>query len=281
MEALKAQAVAARSEALAKFGKRHQGQPFDLCADVHCQVYSGLSEQSARTNRAVKETRGKVLWKDGQICDAVYSASCGGHTEHNDKAWGGNPVSYLRGTYDGTNRIRRFGSLSREKNVEQWINDYPREAHCNTTYGRVPNSLNYTKKYFRWEVAYTQDELRSVLERSQNRTVGPVRDLIPMNRGVSGRVTRLKVAGLNGNYIIEGELRIRKALSESTLWSSCIYIQKYGYGTIPNEFVIRGAGFGHGVGMCQTGAAMMALKGKKYERILRYYFQGVKIQRIY
>lgn len=281
IEALKAQAIAARSEALAKFSKRHQGQPFDLCADVHCQVYSGLSNQSARTNKAVNETRGKVLWQNGEICDAVYSATCGGHTEHNDKAWGGNPVDYLRGNYDGSNHIRRFGSLTRDKNVTRWIDDYPREAYCNTTYGRIPNCLNYTKKYFRWEVPYTQAELRGILERTQNRTVGPILDLIPLSRGVSGRVIRLKVSGGNGEYVIDGELRIRKALSENTLWSSCIYIQKYGYGTVPSEFVIKGAGFGHGVGMCQTGAAIMALRGKKYERILRHYFQGVKIRKIY
>ncbi len=281
LEALKAQAVAARGEALAKLGLSHRTQPFDICADVHCQVYSGLSKQSPSTDQAVRETKGLVLWKEGRICNAVYSAVCGGHGEDVDKAWGGQPKSYLRGGFDGSERLRRYGSLSNENNLKRWIDDNP-PAYCNTTRGQTSEALEYTKKYFRWEVRYTQDELRRIVQEKTDRDVGKIIDLVPLERGVSGRMIRLKIIGEREAFVLERELEIRKALSRNTLWSSCFYIIKKGRrGAAPDEFILRGAGWGHGVGMCQTGAAMMALRGKRFHEILKHYYRGVQIRRLY
>lgn len=281
LEALKAQAVAARGEVLAKLGLSHSADPFDICADVHCQVYSGLSKRAPSTDRAVQETKGLVLWKEGRICNAVYSAVCGGHGEDVDNAWGGQPKSYLRGDFDGPGRLKRYGSLSDEKNLKRWIDDNP-PAYCNTARGRTLKALEYTKKYFRWEVRYTQEELRKIVQEKTDQNVGEILDLVPLERGVSGRIIRLKIVGKKGGFILERELKIRKALSRNTLWSSCFYVLKKGRrGRVPREFVLRGAGWGHGVGMCQTGAAMMALKGKRFHEILKHYYRGVQIRQLY
>ncbi len=281
LEALKAQAVAARSEALAKIGSVHLSDPFDLCATVHCQSYSGLTGYHPSTNRAVQETEGLVLWHDDTICDAVYSAVCGGHGEDNDKTWGGEAKAYLQGKFDGSQQLERYGSLSDEQNVQNWINDKP-IAYCNTLPDLFPEALDYTKKYFRWEVRYTQQELKEILQTKIEWQGGDVLNLIPLQRGVSGRIIRMFIEGTNGEYTINRELAIRQALSLNTLWSSCFYVIKENIQNgIPGEFVLKGAGFGHGVGMCQTGAAVMALLGYRFDQILKYYYQDTQIKQLY
>jgi stage II sporulation protein D len=281
LEALKAQAVAARSEVLSKIGFVHNADPFDICADVHCQVYSGLTKRASSTDKAVLETSGMVLWKDGKICDAVYSAVCGGHGEDNDQIWGGQSKSYLNGIYDGPRSLQYYGSLDQEANIKRWLDSKP-SAYCNTSKGWILPSMNYTQKYFRWTVRYTQNELRLCLMNYSGRDVGAVLDLIALQRGSSGRITRLKVIGDRSEYIIEKELEIRKALANSTLWSSCFYVIKNKLqGNVPSEFELKGAGFGHGVGMCQTGAAAMAINGKRFHEILKQYYQGTHIKRLY
>ena len=281
LEALKAQAIAARSEAYAKLGNTHFEDDFDLCADVHCQVYSGLSRRTPQTDRAVYETTGMVLWHDGHVCDAVYSSVCGGHTEHNEYAWTGSGKEYLRGTYDGSSRLKKFGDLRRDNHLEKWIDDSP-DAYCNTQKGDFPTSMNYTKKYFRWEVPINQLELQQTLLQKGGWDVGGILGLIPTRRGVSGRIIELKVVGEKGEFSINGELRIRKALSPNTLWSACFYVKKQGWENgLPQTFILKGAGFGHGVGMCQTGAGVMALEGKSYDKILKHYYNKVQIKRMY
>ncbi|MBN2415069.1 SpoIID/LytB domain-containing protein [bacterium] len=281
LEALKAQAVAARSEVLAKLGKAHLDDPFDICADVHCQVYSGLSKRAVSTDRAVQETRGRVLMHDGAVIDAVYSAVCGGHTENAEHAWGGDGKPYLTGVYDGGRSLTRYGSLTREGNAVRWIDANPNCA-CNTTRGKILPDMEYTKKYFRWETTLTQKDLRNSLESYAAKSVGDIRKIVPLARGESGRITSLKIEGSSGSYIIKGELQIRKALSRSTLYSSCFYVRERGRSNgAPEAFVLVGAGFGHGVGMCQTGAAGLALRGVGYEGILKHYYQGSRVRRIY
>ncbi|MFC1501919.1 SpoIID/LytB domain-containing protein [bacterium] len=281
LEALKAQTVAARSEVLSKLGFVHTADPFDICADVHCQVYSGLTKRAASTDRAVRETNGVVLWKDGKICDAVYSAVCGGHGEDNHKVWGGQSKSYLKGSYDGSRSLKQYGSLDREKNVKRWLDTKP-SAYCNSTKGWALPAMEYTKKYFRWTVQYTQNELRDHLKNYSGRDVGAIIDLIPLKRGSSGRITQLRVLGSRSEYIIEKELQIRRALANSTLWSSCFYVKKKRIrGNVPSEFELRGAGFGHGVGMCQTGAATMAIRGNRFHQILKHYYQDIRLKRLY
>jgi SpoIID/LytB domain protein len=280
-EALKAQAVAARGEMLAKMGRSHRDDPFDVCADVHCQVYSGMTKWAKSTDLAVRRTKGLVMWKDGMITDAVYSSVCGGHGENNEGAWGGQPRSYLRGDFDGTDRLKRYGSLTEEGNLKRWIDDDP-PAFCNTTRVRAPSALDFTKKYFRWQVSYAQEELNNIIRAKTGRNVGDVIDLIPLRRGASGRIIRLRIVGTQDEFIIERELRIRQALSTNTLWSACFYVEKHdGTGRVPGRFVLKGAGFGHGVGMCQTGAAMMALRGYRFDQILKHYYSGVRLRRLY
>jgi SpoIID/LytB domain protein len=280
-EALKAQAVAARSKALANLGLVHSADPFDFCSDVHCQVYGGLSKTAASANRAVKKTAGLVLWEGGKIIDAVYGGVCGGHTEDVDKAWRTAPKRHLQGIADGPRQLKRYEPLDDESNVRSWIQDSP-PSYCNTLTGSLPDALNYTKKYFRWEVTLPQDELRSQIERRLGRNLGAVRDLIPISRGVSGRITKLKIVGTNGEQIVEGELNVRKCLSSTTLWSSCFIVERKDGGSAPPEsFTLRGAGWGHGIGMCQTGAAIMALKGYGFDRILKHYYKNVRIKKLY
>ncbi len=279
-EALRAQAVAARSEALTRIGTAHPNEPFDVCATVHCQVYTGLSKTASSSSQAVKHTRGMVLWAEDRICNAVYSSVCGGHGEDNDKTWGGDPKPYLRGRYDGAG-LEKYGSLSDEARVRRWIQDFP-GASCNTATVRIPDYLEYTRKYFRWNVTLTQDELQSSLSRALGWKQGKVLDLVPLERGVSGRILTLKVAGEKGQTVIQGELAIRKALSPTTLWSACFIVDKNGLsGNAPGSFTLSGAGWGHGVGMCQTGAAMMALQGKHFYQILEFYFPGTRIRKLY
>jgi len=281
IEALKAQAVAARSEALAKIGHAHKQDPYDLCADVHCQVYSGLTKKSKHTDRAVKETRGLVLWNNHKICDAVYSAVCGGHTEDAKNVWGGQDTEYLKGKYDGPYFLKqKYGSLQNESNLRKWIDRSP-PAFCNST-GSVPSSLNYTKKYFRWEKTVTQDELEKSVKKTTGQDIGMIKELEVLSRGVSGRIIQMRIWGTKGSVLLNRELKIRKALSGTTLWSSCFYVEPgYTVSGIPQTFKFKGAGFGHGVGMCQTGAAMMAIKGASFIQILNHYYQGSRLKRLY
>lgn len=279
LEALKAQAVAARSETLAKLGVAHTTDPFDLCADVHCQAYSGLTRRHPATDQAVLETKGEILMKGEHIVDAVYSSVCGGHGESARHAWGGEGRSYLQGKPDGPRRLSRYGKLTRERAIRQWIDaDVP--AYCNASKLPPIAALDYTRKYWRWELTFSQLELRTQLEHHQGRSVGDILKLEPMARGDSGRITQLRVKGRTGVYMIQGELAIRKALSATTLWSSCFYVTT-DRGVVPQQFTLKGAGFGHGVGMCQTGAAGMALQHINYKNILKHYYTGSRIRRLY
>ncbi|MCD6117285.1 SpoIID/LytB domain-containing protein [bacterium] len=281
LEALKAQAVAARSEALAKIGHAHPNDPFDLCADVHCQVYSGQTKRSKLSDRAVKETRGLVLWDNHMICDAVYAAVCGGHTEDAKNVWGGTDTEYLRGRYDGPSSLKKdYGSLQNEDNLRRWLTQTPM-AFCNST-GNVPASLNYTKKYFRWEKNLSQAELQKSIKNATGRDLGEILDIEVLSRGVSGRIIQMQITGTKGRVLLNRELKIRKALSSTTLWSSCFFVDKTDIiNGIPEQFILKGGGFGHGVGMCQTGAAMMALKGASFVQILNHYYSGARLRRFY
>jgi stage II sporulation protein D len=279
-EALKAQAVAARSRVLSRMGiNSHAGSAFDFCSEVHCQVYSGLSRRTPMTDRAVEETAGVVLWHNGKVCDAVFHGVCGGHGEDGEKAWGSR-VDYLEGNPDGPG-LRRYGTLSEEPAAKIWIDDSP-NAMCNTQKKVVPRYLEYTKRYFRWQVRVPRTALETRLAQNGYGGVGTVLDLVPESRGVSGRIMRLKIIGSAGSAVVKGELSIRKLLSPETLWSSCFTVEKTpGPDGAPEAFVLHGAGWGHGVGMCQTGAAVMALGGRRYETILKQYYRSARLKRMY
>ena len=282
MEALKAQAVAARTEALSNLGVHHLDDPYDVDDDVHCQVYGGVGKEAPSTTQAVLETRGLVMTYKGRLINAVYSAVCGGHTEDNENVWPGDPLPYLRGVLDADASVKSLpNALRDEATVRRWIESYP-DVYCNTVTRPVPPALEYTKKYFRWEVRYSRSELEEILRQKTGRSVGQLLDLVPLERGVSGRIIRLRIVGTDTNFVLQRELTIRRSLSPNTLYSAAFVVDKeLGPDGQIETFVLKGAGWGHGVGMCQTGAAGMALAGKSFDEILRHYYSGIELEKVY
>ncbi len=276
LESLKAQAVTARSYTMARIGKQHRLEPFDLCDEVHCHVYGGVEKESPKVDEAVNHTRGQVLMYNGHICDTFYASTCGGHTEHNENVWNGEPQPYLRGTFDSPYADRLpIDFLQNESRVRQWIESNP-DVFCNTTKGDVPEAMNYTKKYFRWQVRYSREELSRIISKKTGEDIGIVNQIVPVERGVSGRLKKIDIRGSRKTITVEKELSIRRALSPNSLYSSCFIVDRNG-----NDFIFKGAGWGHGVGMCQTGAGMMALQGYSYKKILSHYYTNSNIKSLY
>ncbi len=275
LESLKAQAVTARGYTLARIGKQHRLSPFDLCDEVHCHVYGGIDRESPKVTKAVMETSGRVLLYKDKICDTFYAGVCGGHTENNENVWEGEPQAYLTGKLDAKLNNLPDGFLQNEENVRLWIENKP-EVFCNTQDKDVPDYLEYTKKYFRWQVRYTQSELSQIIRQKTGQNIGTLIEIIPVLRGVSGRLVEVKLHGTNKTISIEKELEIRKALSENYLYSACFVVDRD-----RSDFILKGAGWGHGVGMCQTGAAMMALKDYNYQQILKHYYSAADIVKLY
>jgi SpoIID/LytB domain protein len=269
-EALKAQAVVTRSEALAKAG-RHRADGFDSCAESHCQVYHGLRDQAPAGNAAVAATRGELLMYAGKPVDAVYHAACGGHTEDASDVWGGADVPYLRGVPDREGRDRPdAGYRADDQKLRDYLTGAP-AVNC-----RQPEYLNLT--YFRWVRVLTPEKIRQSLADSVS--VGQVLDLKPLQRGVSGRIMRLEIRGTQAATVISPEYVIRRALGG--LPSSAFVVDRYcDEAGKPVVFVLWGAGWGHGVGMCQAGAAGMAKSGHTYREILAKYYTGAEIRVAY
>ncbi|UCH34605.1 MAG: SpoIID/LytB domain-containing protein [Armatimonadota bacterium] len=270
-EAFKAQAVATRSMALANPG-RHRADGFDLCAEAHCQAYRGITDQMPAGNAAVEATRGEVLIYGGRVANAVYHGACGGHTESASEVWGGADVPYLRGVADGEGQSNpgAAGYGAEDERLRAYLTGAPR-VNC-----RQPDYLNPTR--FRWVRVLTRDAVEASLADMVN--VGEVMDLRPLRRGVSGRITRLEIRGTRGTSTLSPELVIRRALGG--LPSSAFVVDRYcDDAGRPVVFVLWGAGWGHGVGMCQTGAAGMAGSGRGYREILAKYYPGTEVERRY
>lgn len=269
-EALKAQAVAARVELLSKIGTRHHEDPFLLCSTQHCQVYSGAGAEDPRTTKAVAATRGEVLVRDGGgLVEAYYSASCGGFSEHNENVWARPPDPSLRGHLDatgaGAKALAKFAAGVTDDNVRAFLGAPPDKAYCGAT--------RYAKNRYRWTVTKTASELDDLI-RAEFPTLGSIKDIVPVERGVSGRIKKLKLVGTKGTTTVEGELRIRRLLGG--LKSSLFVASRDG-----NTWTLSGAGFGHGVGMCQTGAIGMAEAGLTYKKILEHYYRGAHVAKLY
>lgn len=264
-EALKAQAVAARGELLSKIGTRHIGDPYRLCSQTHCQVYAGVGRETARTTAAVEATRGEVLFEGEDLADPVYSANCGGHGENNENAWPDMPaLPSLRGHRDAPARADDpYAHGITDANVAAFI-DKPPTAFCGQARLGVGDR-------FRWTVTRSAAELESMLGKYR---LGPVRSIEVLERGVSGRARAVRVTGATGSEAIRGELRIRQAFGN--LRSSLFVVEMQS-----GSAVFRGAGFGHGVGMCQTGAVGMAETGKSYREILRHYYPGTTLRKLW
>ena len=243
---------------------------FDVCADDHCQRYQGITKAcSPAAAEAVRATAGEFLRYNGAMCDARFSKCCGGLTERYATAWEDEDVPYLRSVYDGP-------AQSRSYDPETWIDSSP-PAYCNTNdtelLSRVlPGFDQETRDFYRWRVAYTPEQLADLIKSRLGVDLGPIRDLDTLARGPSGRIYRLKIIGERDYVIIGKELEIRRALSRTHLFSSAFIVDKE-----PGRFVLRGAGWGHGVGLCQIGAAVMASEGKPYKEILQHYYRGTTV----
>ena len=253
---------------------------FDVCADDHCQRYQGMTRQSTtKVREAIEATWGELLKYDGKICDARFSKSCGGAFEEFQNRWENVRYPYLAKQRD-SKRITELPDLTQEEEAFKWITGSP-EAFCNTTDKEILSQVlnNYdqeTTDFYRWRVEYTPEELSALILKRIGIDFGLVTDLIPVERGTSGRLIKLKIVGSKRTLTIGKELEIRKALSPSHLYSSAFVVLKEN-----GKFVLVGAGWGHGVGLCQIGAAVMGAQGYKYKDILLHYYIGASIEKEY
>jgi SpoIID/LytB domain protein len=267
---------------------REEHELFDVCADDHCQRYQGITKISTQSARkAVAETSGLVLTFNHEICDARFSKSCGGLTESFHNVWESVVHEYLSSIVDYKFEPENYNlNFSFEKNAEKWIKGNP-PAYCNTRDEKILSQvlIDYdleTTDFFRWKIEYSQDEIAALISKNSGSEFGEIVDLIPLERGDSSRLIRLKVVGSKKELIIGKELEIRRLLSLTHLYSSAIVIEKQNMdNNIPGKFVIYGAGWGHGVGLCQIGAAVMAEKGHSFDEILLHYFHNARLNKIY
>jgi SpoIID/LytB domain protein len=282
LELLKAHAVISRSWLLAQMEKRRQLSSggtdnffsftkkddelirwydredhtlFDVCADDHCQRYQGITRQTSKNvEEALKATCGQILCYGDEICDARFSKCCGGRTEEFQYCWEDTPKPYLVSVEDP------FCHTDDKAVLSQVLNDYDLE----------------TGDFYRWTVEYTVDELSLLVNEKLNNDLGTIQDLIPLERGKSGRIWKLQIVGTKKTCTIGKELEIRRALSKSHLYSSAFDVEKTATG-----FRLTGKGWGHGVGLCQIGAAVMGQQGYPFDQILLHYYHGAEIKRLY
>ncbi|MDD4760030.1 MAG: DUF4922 domain-containing protein [Bacteroidaceae bacterium] len=259
---------------------------FDVCADDHCQRYQGLTRANSKTVReAVEATRGQVLSSDHEICDARFSKCCGGISEEFHICWEDRDFSYLQPVRDLPNETE-MPDLTREDEAEKWIRSNA-PAFCNTSDKNILNQVlndydQETLDFYRWRVSYSQQELSHLIHEKLKEDFGNILDLIPIERGHSGRLSKLQIVGSQKELIIGKELEIRDALSPSHLYSSAFIVEKeLGPDGVPTRFTLLGAGWGHGVGLCQIGAAVMGAKGYSYKDILLHYYKGAQIENLY
>ncbi|MFV0590866.1 MAG: SpoIID/LytB domain-containing protein [Draconibacterium sp.] len=271
-----------------KWYDREDHSNFHVCADDHCQRYQGVTRaHNPNVVRAVNETLGVILSYDGKVCDARFSKACGGVAELFENCW--EPVShpYLTAVVDNPQFPAGFEQdLTIEKNAKKWISSAP-EAFCNThdeaVLKQVLNDYDWSAKdFYRWTMEYSQAEISDLIRRRSGIDFGDILDLIPLERGTSGRLIRLKIVGSKRTVIVGKELEIRRWLSESHLYSLAFLVEKQDVENgLPQKFILKGAGWGHGVGLCQIGAAVMGHKGYKYDEILTHYFKNAMLEKRY
>ncbi|MCD7973170.1 MAG: SpoIID/LytB domain-containing protein [Candidatus Azobacteroides sp.] len=267
---------------------REDHQLFDVCADDHCQRYQGLSRiVSPLANQSVEETYGEILTYNNKICDTRFSKCCGGITEEFQYVWEPVMHPYLSSLPDiPEDQQIKQPDLTIEDEAGKWIRSSP-DTCCNTTDKKVLSQVlndfdRETTDFYRWQVTYTQQELSDLIAKRSGFDFGEIIDLIPVERGKSGRLVKLKISGTKRTRTIGKELEIRRILSESHLYSSAFVIDKKDIRKgIPQSFTFTGAGWGHGVGLCQIGAAVMGEKGYTYKEILFHYFRNAEIIKKY
>ena len=261
---------------------------FDVCADDHCQRYQGITKATNYTvAEAVHATRGRLLMYDKKICDARFSKCCGGATEEFENCWEDKHYPYLTSVRDAEAEDNlSFPDLTKEEEAERWIRKAPK-SFCDTHDKKILSQIlnNYdqeTTDFYRWKIRYTQAELAELIRTKTKTDYGEIIDLIPIQRGPSGRICKLKIVGTLKTLTIGKEMEIRRTLSDSHLFSSAFVVDKGEVKEgIPQWFLLSGAGWGHGVGLCQIGAAVMGEKGYSYEEILLHYYKGAEIRKFY
>lgn len=259
---------------------------FDVCADDHCQRYQGITRATTENvEKAVNDTVGQVLMWDGKICDARFSKCCGGAVEEFQYCWEDVKHPYLVKVRDD-NSGKELPDLTQESESVNWIYSSP-DAFCNTTDKKILSQVlnNYdqeTTNFYRWDVAYSQGELSNLILQRSGVDYGEIVDLMPIERGASARLVKMKIVGTKLTRTIGKELEIRRTLSKSHLYSSAFVVEKSDLvNGIPQQFKLIGAGWGHGVGLCQIGAAVMGEQGFKYDQILLHYYVEAQINNLY
>lgn len=309
VEALKAHAIISRSWLLSQLLKkgtpksgtgydtetehikwydREEHDLFDVCNDDHCQRYHGITKVfTGVASQATEQTGGIVLMNGEEICDARYSKCCGGISESFGNVWGAADHSYLKPVIDYKYEPENYNlNLSDEASAEKWIRGNP-HSFCNTTNRSVLSQIlvdfdQPTRDFYRWKVEYSREELSDIVKNKSGADFGEITDLVPVERGASGRIIKLKIVGTLKTLIVGKELEIRRYLSPSHLYSSAFVVEKVGREKgSPIRFILHGAGWGHGVGLCQIGAGVMASDGYYFDEILLHYFSGVKLKKIY
>ncbi|KAA0259146.1 MAG: SpoIID/LytB domain-containing protein, partial [Chlorobiota bacterium] len=275
-------------EEVLRWYDREDHEDFDVCADDHCQRYQGITKiftDSAR--KAVEETSGLVMKFGQEICDARFSKACGGISEAFENVWEGKKVPYLSRVIDYKFEPEDFDTdLTKEQNSVKWISGNP-EAYCNTDDKAILSQvlLHYDQEtidFYRWQTELTQAKIQELLKNKMGIDLGVVLRMIPLHRGESGRIYSLKIEGSRKSITIGKELEIRRALSDSHLYSSAFIVETLDVvDGVPGKFLLRGAGWGHGVGLCQIGAAVMAEKGFSFDEILLHYYRGIDLVKIY
>lgn len=278
---LRAHTVIARSWALAQM-KNPPHVNYLVCHDDHCQRYQGMRRWTESAGKAVKETFGEVLTYQGGICDTRYSKSCGGISENFENCWPPEKVLYCQTIIDAPeNAIPSPPDLTKEENVRRWVTSRP-TSFCNATPQELERLLveydREIKDLFRWEVVYTQDEIIKLIENKTLKKLGQLKEIKTGKRGPSGRLLSIDFIGTSGQIHVDDQLEIRRVLSPSHLYSACFVVDtEGGKDGIPDKFILRGGGWGHGVGLCQIGAAVMSTRGYDYKQILHHYYRGTEL----
>ena len=278
-----------KEDMLIRWYDREDHTIFDVCADDHCQRYQGITkETSPHVAEAIRQTKGQVLLDGDEICDARFSKCCGGVTEEFQYCWEDTPKNYLTAVRDIALGIEStLPNLTNEEEAEKWIRFNP-PAFCNTQDKRILSQVlndydQETVDFYRWKVTLTQEKLQQLIADRLKMDLGSVLDMKSVERGTSGRISKLQIIGTKKTFTIGKELEIRRTLSDSHLLSSAFIVDKYDIDEqgVPQRFELIGAGWGHGVGLCQIGAAMMGEEGYLYDAILLHYYQGAEIKKLY
>ena len=278
-----------KEDTLIRWYDRDDHTLFDVCADDHCQRYQGITkETSPHVAEAIRQTKGQILMDGEEICDARFSKCCGGITEEFQYCWEDTPKTYLTAVRDIALGVEHtLPNLTNEEEAEKWIR-FNRPAFCNTQDKKILSEVlndydQETVNFYRWKETLSQEKLQQLIADKLKMDLGAILDMKAVERGKSGRISKLQIIGTEKTFTIGKELEIRRTLSDSHLLSSAFVVDKYDKDEqgVPQRFELIGAGWGHGVGLCQIGAAVMGEQGYHYDAILLHYYQGAEIKKLY